>query len=326
MTYQLKVQTSPGDGLLMRRRGALLFIPAPSEEADELVAAFNLAEPGRELDALADETIRRELQTVPYAAVQAGKAITLRVFGDIELRTDIVSVPLLSAGASSTWVEHRVHGSPEAALISAGSEPLDGRTDLDHGIVNAGGFGAVLALADGTSIVPESSDLLVIEDLASEPPVSETAGESELLDYVLGAFPKNQADETVPDNFGALVFDDGERHVLAGDVVLGRNPTKKAEATKATPLVVSGDRVSRAHLRLRVTGDQVWAEDCESRNGSVLVGSPNDEPFKLLANSPQEIADGAVLYLGSRSFTFSKQDVSAASEHLQSKRKDPMYG
>ncbi len=320
MTYQMNVQTSPGEGLLSRRQGALLFLPAPETNSERLLEAFEAADEGSELDALAVATIEAELDVSPFAAVQAGADIVLRVFGSVELQTDLPSVPLLSAGASTTWVEHSVHGAPTAATVSAGEGTPDPRTKVVLGVVNAGGFAVTMTRPEGQAPAAAASPLEV-------EPTEGTTEQSDLLEYVLGAFPTPITEPQVAEPVGELIFDDGQKHVLTDDVVLGRNPVEKAKATKSDPLIVAGDRVSRAHLRVRVTGEQVWVEDCESRNGSVLVGSPNDEPFKLLANSPQEIEDGAVLYLGSRSFTFAKGEHAATPMSLTTPvRKDPTHG
>lgn len=336
MTDKMNVHTSPGVGLLSRRADALLFIPDPGPNSEQLLEAFANASEGGELDALADATVDAELDVPSFAAIQKGQDIVLRVFGDVELRTDVSSVPMLSAAASTTWVEHRVHGSPDVVVVDCGAGAPDTRTNVVLGVVNAGGFAVSLSgptdreRADLEPTKPETTDPLVskaeVEGLSSPGDETSVEEKSELLEYVLGAFPKPVVEEE-PRQPGQLVFDDGQIHVLTGDVVVGRNPIEKASAAKAEPLIIAGDRVSRSHLKVCVTGDQVWVEDCDSRNGSVLIGSPDGEPFKLLANSPQEVEDGAVVYLGSRSFTFTKGSEFAPvpASHAQP-RKDPIYG
>lgn len=333
MTYQMSVQTSPGEGLLSRRTAALLFIPEPHTNSELLLEAFATARDGSELDALASATIDAGLDVPHFAAVQIGADIVVRVFGAAELRTDVPSVPLLSAGASTTWVEHRVHETPSVAVISSGEGQPDPRTEVILGVVNAGGFEVKITCSPNQLAVDESATgslasatpLELPPSIAGKPRNDEQPEQSELLEYVLGAFPKPAIELEKREPIGELIFDDGQKHVLSGDVVLGRNPIEKAEGAKAHPLIVAGDRVSRAHLRVCVTGHQVWVEDCGSRNGSVLVGSPDDEPFKLLPNSPQEIESGAVLYLGSRSFTF-VEGGHGATVPLSTTRKDPIYG
>ncbi len=143
-SYQLVIAAAPGNGLLSRRDSTLLFIPDPDERADDLLAAFAAAPSGAEWDRLAETVIDRAFDVCAFACISAVERIELRVFGDVEVRTDLRSVPMLTGAGSQTWVEHRVPGAAVTAVIATNGESVDERTDLRSGTVLAGGFRMVL--------------------------------------------------------------------------------------------------------------------------------------------------------------------------------------
>jgi hypothetical protein len=68
-----------------------------------------------------------------------------------------------------------------------------------------------------------------------------------------------------------LVFSDGRQVELAGQIVIGRDPTPPADSPSATVFAVSDATVSKTHVRAGVTGADVWIEDLHSRNGVSIV-------------------------------------------------------
>ena len=81
----------------------------------------------------------------------------------------------------------------------------------------------------------------------------------------------------------------GQRHVLAGQSVsIGR--------AAENGIVITGQRVSREHARVRRDGRHVWLEDLGSTNGTFLNGE------RVLA--PAELRDGDQVAIGASVLTF----------------------
>jgi len=70
-----------------------------------------------------------------------------------------------------------------------------------------------------------------------------------------------------------LEFGDGQQIDLVDQIVVGRDPTPPIDSASALPIVVSDATVSKTHLRVGVTGDEVWIEDLHSRNGVSIVAA-----------------------------------------------------
>ncbi len=186
MPYALSVALAPGDGLIGRRDQTLLYIPEPDERAKVLIDAFSHGPIEETWVRLAETVVDREFDVCAFCCLTAGDQIEIRVFGSLELNTDLRSVPMLSGAASGTWVEHRVHGHPHSAAITTGNEAVDERTGLGDGIVHAGGFTAVFAdqqpTIDDTAVIPLDEPAISI---STEVPAADLP-ESDLLSYVRG--------------------------------------------------------------------------------------------------------------------------------------------
>ncbi len=318
-SYNLVLQIAPGSGIISRKPEAVLFIPHIGDGMEKQLTAFITASDGHEFDAVADAVIDNDFAVPHFACVQAGREITLRVFGDVELRTDQRSVPSLIGDRSSTWIDHGIHGR------------LDELTDLVLGTVHAGGFNLLVTSTGDQPARSESSGTTPDGFATGTPAPTPQPGDPDFLRYVLEAFegeglaaaPPPQAQDRVPTELGddpliasprtdgqratpqrkALLFDDGSIVPLLHDIVIGRNPDRVAESGNAHPLVVTGDRVSRAHLIVPQRGGEVIVEDCGSRNGSVLVPSEGRPPIGLVAAAPIAVRPGAAVYFGAKSFT-----------------------
>ena len=105
----------------------------------------------------------------------------------------------------------------------------------------------------------------------------------------------------------SLRMDDGTRHVLNGDVVVGRNPSghERVQSGAAAPLVVTDSErsVSRSHAELLVQGWSVHLRDLGSPNGTSvrLPSSPRHEPVptgEVIALLP-----GTEITMGRRAMT-----------------------
>jgi hypothetical protein len=155
MSYEFTLQSAPGTGLLARKAVALLFIPTPGEGAETLLTSFIEAEDGDEFAELTEIVMAKDFRLPPFASAVATDRIHLRVFGDVELRTDQRSVPMLSGAGSTTWVDHIVYEKPQVAQITVCSDQLDDLTDIGVGTVHAGGFDLrIMATAKAPGAVP----------------------------------------------------------------------------------------------------------------------------------------------------------------------------
>ncbi len=87
------------------------------------------------------------------------------------------------------------------------------------------------------------------------------------------------------------------------DTVTGKplpvvSPVCKVGRDITSDIVIAGDRsLSRYHFQIRVWGDEFFIEDCGSRNGTFLNGSP--------ISTPRKLANGDVVSAGMSRYTFS---------------------
>jgi hypothetical protein len=118
---------------------------------------------------------------------------------------------------------------------------------------------------------------------------------------------RSQPTAEFPAPLGVLVLDDGTGFALDADYVVGREPALDTDvaAGRARPLRIADPEgtVSRLHLRISVTGEQVAVSDLGSGNGSVLH-PPDGKPLRLIPNEPTAIEPGARIIVGDRSFEY----------------------
>ncbi len=76
-----------------------------------------------------------------------------------------------------------------------------------------------------------------------------------------------------------------------GGVVVGRHPS-------SSTVVFDEASISRSHVRFYASGDEVFVEDLDSTNGTMVEGE------KLEPNTPRKIADGQTVTLGRHEFIF----------------------
>jgi hypothetical protein len=135
----------------------------------------------------------------------------------------------------------------------------------------------------------------------ANPPTAATCG-------VCGDFlaPGNGAVVHVPrPSLGRLQLDDGELIELDQELLIGRNPDRDEEPSRARLRRVKalGDKVSRSHLAVRFQGWDVLVDDLGSTNGTFVVAHPGGQVMPLEPGRAQMVEPGAVVYFGSRSMT-----------------------
>lgn len=102
-----------------------------------------------------------------------------------------------------------------------------------------------------------------------------------------------------------IVADDGSERVVTTAVVIGRNPS----AAEGEVLFVLKDEtrsVSKTHLRLDGTGEDLLATDLGSTNGSAVL-RPDGSRESLVPNTPTVVPPGATLAIGDRILTVERE-------------------
>jgi pSer/pThr/pTyr-binding forkhead associated (FHA) protein len=98
-----------------------------------------------------------------------------------------------------------------------------------------------------------------------------------------------------------LELSTGDLITLDRDVVIGRRPQVDRVQDGPVPTVVTvpspQQDVSRTHLRIALSQDQVLATDLHSMNGTVLIGV-DGVTRALDGGAPHTLADGDTLDLG----------------------------
>jgi hypothetical protein len=139
------VRLAAGAGLVARRAGALLFVPARDAV---LIEAFTTSAPGAELQAVASTAVGEGFTVGPFVCLSWGPSVQVMAFGDVAVETDQPSLPMLTGAGSRTWVEHSLPLDGDAMIHVAGAEgDVDAATDLAAGVVFAGGFRLELTAA-----------------------------------------------------------------------------------------------------------------------------------------------------------------------------------
>lgn len=104
-----------------------------------------------------------------------------------------------------------------------------------------------------------------------------------------------------------LVLDDGQRVILEGVMLLGRNPTPQPDehVDRLVPLHDMSRTVSKTHARLRRDGATVWLADRGSTNGTMVI----DRSGRTTQVTDVEVAVpiGAHVHLGDRSLVLRQE-------------------
>ncbi|MET1052974.1 MAG: FHA domain-containing protein [Mycetocola sp.] len=97
-----------------------------------------------------------------------------------------------------------------------------------------------------------------------------------------------------------LELPDGTAQALTAPVILGRAPSVSNVPASVLPHLVTltGDDISRSHLRVAVEGDTVVVTDLHSSNGTHVI-APGKLPQLLRAGEPTPVITGTVIDLGS---------------------------
>jgi hypothetical protein len=315
-----RCEVLPGDSVVARRGGGLLWVDAPGSPA--LVAALHaclgVAGPGSErvLAAVAGQVSRLSDGPASFALVLAdaaggvGSGVALwsgkgqPAVDGVPVSGSAVDGCTLASGFALGQTLYVGPGQPAASM------PPGVAFDLTEGTVP--GSGALLQLAaaapSGVAVSPATS---------LPPAESFTAGS----DAGFGApnrapasQPMGQVGESTafwrpePASAPVLRFDDGMVVTVDEDLVLGRRPDGHELVTsgnaRPVPIADTQNVLSSAHAAIQRQGREVSLTDLGSLNGTHVAGPEATEWTQLEPGVSHPLADGDRLLLGWTVITF----------------------
>jgi FHA domain len=312
-----RCEVLPGDSVVARRGGGLLWVDAPGSPA--LVAALHaclgVSGPGadRVLAAVAGQVSSLAHGSASFALViadTAGGAGTGVALWSGKGQPAVDGVPVSGTSveggtlASGFQLGQTLYVGPGQA---APQMPPGVAFDLVEGTVP--GSGAMLQLA---APAPSSSSAV---PASSESPSSFSAGSD--AGFGSGASrvsaPPDSGEQTAfwrPDKAAAPVlrFDDGMVVTVDEDIVLGRRPDNHEMVTsggaRPVPIADTQNVLSSAHAALQRSGSEVSLIDLGSLNGTHVAGPEATEWTQLEPGVAHPLSDGDRLLLGWTVITF----------------------
>ncbi|WP_158412283.1 FHA domain-containing protein [Ilumatobacter nonamiensis] len=243
------LRIADGTGIVARSASAVLFVATASAAGQpDLVAAFSAAEPGSEASRVTAAAADASFDVPAFAAVDLRVPLRVIAFGAVEIHTDHPSLPMLSAAASTSWVERQLDVGDSTVTISIGASP-NPATDLRLGCVAGGGFtlevagrhaAAPMPTQTAGTPTPESAPApSVTAERELEPRVS-AVDQPSSVDHTTGdADPTTPIARTAVDGFAALRAAMEQPGAVQDDVTLappigGRSPDR-ADSTGGRP-------------------------------------------------------------------------------------------
>ncbi|RBY96618.1 FHA domain-containing protein [Blastococcus sp. TF02-8] len=313
-----RCEVLPGDAVVARRGGGLLWVDAPGSPAlvSALHACLGVSGPGadRVLAAVAGQV----------SSLASGGASFALVLGD-----DTGSGVALWAGKGQPAVDgvpvsgSSVEGGTLASGFSLGQSLYVGpgqsapRTppgvsyDLVEGTVPGGGATLHLAAAAPSSAAPATSAAPASSFSA---PSDSAFGSSRGSSRGSSAARPESGEQTAfwrPDSDNAapiLRFDDGLVVTVDEDLVLGRRPDNHEMVTSGSarpvPIADTQNVLSSAHAALTRNGREVSLVDLGSLNGTHVAGPEATEWTQLEPGVAHPLSDGDRLLLGWTVITF----------------------
>ncbi len=216
---ETQLSVSTGSGVLLRADGVVLFVPEASDGTAALIEAIRQSTESIDatFDRIADLVVELEFAVPDFVCVGLSDRVQIRVFGNIEVITDLASAPMLSGAGSSTWVEHRAAFPADGSLtISVSADSLvegDGAAsgleiDLVEGLIPSGGFRFTVRGGDRVDTPAPQSESAPAE-ISEEPHPS--AGQDARVAAAMDALgdPQDPAEEpAVEAALASDIFDD----------------------------------------------------------------------------------------------------------------------
>ncbi|MDT0278442.1 FHA domain-containing protein [Blastococcus goldschmidtiae] len=315
-----RCEVLPGDAVVARRDGGMLWVDAPGSPA--LVAALHaclgVSGPGAEqvLTAVAAQAGSLASGTASFALVlaDAGTGSGVAVWSG-KGQPSVDGVPVSGSSVSGgTVASFSLGRTLYVGPGSSGPQPTPGVSfDLVEGTVP--GSGATLHVAGSAAASSSPAP-------AEAAPSSFTAGSDSGFGAGTGAsrasapaesgeqtaFWRPDSDAAPADDAPVLRFDDGLVIPVDGDLVLGRRPDSHEMVTSGTarpvPIADTQNVLSSAHAALTRSGDEVSLVDLGSLNGTHVAGPEATEWTQLEPGIAHPLSDGDRLLLGWTVITF----------------------
>jgi len=323
-----RCEVLPGDAVVARRDGGLLWVDAPGSPAlvSALHACLGVSGPGAEhvLTAVAAQAGSLASGSASFAVVvtdpAAGTGVALwsgkgqptvdgvPVSGSSVSGATLGSFPLgrtLYVGPGSPAPQ----GAPGVAFdLVEGTVPGSGAT-LHASAAAPASFSAAPAQAAPSSFTASSDS--GFGSAASGGGSSRVSAPAESGEQTAFWRPDSDA-APVDDASPVLRFDDGLVIPVDGDLVLGRRPDNHemvtAGSARPVPIADTQNVLSSAHAALTRSGDEVSLVDLGSLNGTHVAGPEATEWTQLEPGQPHPLSDGDRLLLGWTVITFEQPE------------------
>ena len=307
-----RCEVLPGDSVVARRDGGLLWVDAPGSPA--LVAALHaclgISGPGadRVLTAVAGQVSALAHGGASFALVLTDSSGTGVALWSGKGQPAVDGVPVSGSSVESCTLAtgfalgQTLYVGPGAA---APQMPPGVAYDLVEGTVP--GSGAMLQLA---ARAPSSSSSV---PPATSSPSPFTASSDSGFGSSRVSAPAESGEQTAfwrPEQTAAPVlrFDDGLVVTVDEDIVLGRRPDNHEMVTqggaRAVPIADTQNVLSSAHAALQRSGSEVSLIDLGSLNGTHVAGPEATEWTQLEPGVAHPLSDGDRLLLGWTVITF----------------------
>jgi hypothetical protein len=310
-----RCEVLPGDAVVARRGGALLWVDAPGSPA--LVAALHaclgVSGPGadRVLSAVAGQVSSLAHGSASFALVLADPSGTGVALWSGKGQPSVDGVPVSGSSVDGGTL---ASGFPLGQSVYVGpggaASPMSPGVAFDLVEGTVPGSGALLQTA-----TPAPSASAAVPPATATPAASFTAGS----DAGFGASRESAASQPSsgeqtafwrPETAAAPVlrFDDGMVVTVDEDLVLGRRPDNHELVTsgsaRAVPIADTQNVLSSAHAALQRNGREVSLVDLGSLNGTHVAGPEATEWTQLEPGVAHPLSDGDRLLLGWTVITF----------------------
>jgi hypothetical protein len=315
-----RCEVLPGESVVARRGGGLLWVDAPGSPA--LVAALHaclgVSGPGAErvLGAIAGQVSRLSEGPASFALVLAdrvggaGSGVALwsgkgqPAVDGVPVSGSSVEGCTLASGFALGQTLYVGPGQPAAAM------PPGVAFDLTEGTVPGSGALLQLAAAASSGVVPPATAMPAAESFTAPSDAGFGAPASAPQERQERPDSGEQTAFWRPDAPSApiLRFDDGMVVTVDEDLVLGRRPDGHELVTSGSarpvPIADTQNVLSSAHAAIQRSGREVSLTDLGSLNGTHVAGPEATEWTQLEPGVPHPLADGDRLLLGWTVITF----------------------
>jgi hypothetical protein len=231
-------------------------------------------------------------QWPPFTLVTAAPSggVTVVVHGPGDVLVERKGGDRVRVAAEGRWSVHVVSGVRRLRL-GAGAPPRTSLADLRTGVMPAGG--AIVIGADVGDDLPPLDDPPLepqaaydVTSVAERPAATESGGGGPTM---------------------ALIWDSGESDLLAGDAVVGRDPSADPAVKSGTAAAVvprgRSEGMSRIHAEIVRSGWELLVSDKGSTNGTFVWDDDHQEWHRLERGERYPLHEGSIVAFGERTAT-----------------------